>query len=452
VIDYWHSVTLDKDKCKGCTNCIKGCPTEAIRVRDGKAQIIPERCIDCGACILNCPYHAKVAITDSLDMLSKFKHKIALPAPALYGQFKNLDDVDKITGGLKFMGFNGVYDVARGAVVVSNLIRSKLNTKNYKRPLISSACPAIVRLIQISFPELIPNIVNIESPMEIAGHLAKAEYIKNNPDALESEIGVFFITPCAAKVTAIRNPITKEKSFIDCAVSIVNIYGAIANNMKKTEANDKEFLNIQQQVTLFGLDWANSGGESNSLSIDSFLAVDGVQNVIKVLEEIENNKFTDLEFFEGLACTGGCVGGPLVFENSYVAKNRIKRMFDRSRELRTNRKIVDNFYDANEVSKICYFEREIQAKSVLRLDDDISEAIKKAEMIEKIHSELPGLDCGSCGSPNCKTLAEDIVRGVATQFDCVFKLREKVKKLAQELVSLSEKIPGGEKDGNIGIS
>ncbi len=85
---YFHSVRLDKDKCKGCTNCIKHCPTEAIRVRGGKAQIIPERCIDCGECIRVCPYHAKIAFTDPFSDIGRFKHKIALPAPSLYGQFK----------------------------------------------------------------------------------------------------------------------------------------------------------------------------------------------------------------------------------------------------------------------------------------------------------------------------------------------------------------------------
>jgi ferredoxin len=79
---YFHSVTLDEDKCKGCTNCIKGCPTEAIRVRKGKARIIDERCIDCGECIRVCPHHAKKAITDPMDMINSYKYKVVVPAPS----------------------------------------------------------------------------------------------------------------------------------------------------------------------------------------------------------------------------------------------------------------------------------------------------------------------------------------------------------------------------------
>lgn len=86
---YMHSVTLDKSKCVGCTNCLKHCPTEAIRVHGGRAHIIEERCIDCGECIRQCQHHAKVPTTDPLAAINRFPYKIALPAPALYGQFKS---------------------------------------------------------------------------------------------------------------------------------------------------------------------------------------------------------------------------------------------------------------------------------------------------------------------------------------------------------------------------
>ena len=91
---YKHSVTLDLSRCKGCTVCIKRCPTEAIRVRDGHANIKEDKCIDCGECIRVCPYQAKKPIFDNLEDFSGYKYKIALPAPALYGQFDELDEVD----------------------------------------------------------------------------------------------------------------------------------------------------------------------------------------------------------------------------------------------------------------------------------------------------------------------------------------------------------------------
>ena len=114
-MSYFHSVTLDKEKCQGCTNCIKRCPTEAIRVRSGKAKIIKERCIDCGECIRVCPYHAKLAVTDGFERLKEFKYNIALPAPSFYGQFRYVDDRNKVLTAFTMAGFNSVFEVAKGA-------------------------------------------------------------------------------------------------------------------------------------------------------------------------------------------------------------------------------------------------------------------------------------------------------------------------------------------------
>ena len=100
----YHSVQLDKSRCKGCTNCLMHCPTEAIRVRDGRAHIIAERCIDCGECIRICDYHAKVAVTDKFDTIKAFRYAIALPAPSLYGQFRNLHPTPQMTSDKGFAG------------------------------------------------------------------------------------------------------------------------------------------------------------------------------------------------------------------------------------------------------------------------------------------------------------------------------------------------------------
>ena len=89
---FYHSVRLDEALCKGCINCIKRCPTEAIRVRGGKASINNKFCIDCGECIRVCPHHAKHATYDKLDVMRQYEYTVALPAPSLYSQFNNLDD------------------------------------------------------------------------------------------------------------------------------------------------------------------------------------------------------------------------------------------------------------------------------------------------------------------------------------------------------------------------
>jgi iron only hydrogenase large subunit-like protein len=152
---YFHSVTLDFEKCKGCTNCIKRCPMEAIRVHDGKATIIEERCIDCGECIRCCPNHAKIALTDTIKKLSEYKYNIALPAPSFFGQFQNQEKIEDILNAFLRIGFDEVFEVALAAEIVAFIVHQQLLKENIKKPLLSSACPAVLRLIQIKFPGLL---------------------------------------------------------------------------------------------------------------------------------------------------------------------------------------------------------------------------------------------------------------------------------------------------------
>ena len=423
----FHSVRLEKDKCRACTNCLKRCPTEAIRVRGGRAHIIDDRCIDCGECIRVCEYHAKVAVTDPMSSIAGFKYKIALPAPSMYGQFKNLRSISQVLSGLKMMGFDEVFEVARGADVVSRAIREKLRKPDLPRPLISTACPAIVRLIQVRFPDLIDHLVDIRQPMEVAALIAKREFARKH-EVDESEIGCFFITPCPAKVTAIRNPIGHETSAVDGAISVLEIYGLLSSHTKRAEVDENLIT-----ASPLGIGWASSGGEAGAVCPDNALAVDGIENVIRVLEEIENDKL-DLDFFEGNACTGGCVGGPLNFENNYVARNIIRKLIDRGSETRLDEKV-----DVSLLTKYPLYNRTpILPNSAMKLDDDLVEAMRKMEKIEEIFKRLPGYDCGSCGSPTCHTFAEDIVQGFAREMDCIHIMKEQLRVMAQQMVSLAE--------------
>ncbi len=422
----FHSVRLQADKCRGCTNCLKRCPTEAIRVRGGRAHIIDERCIDCGECIRVCDYHAKVAVTDPLSSISGFRYKIALPAPSLYGQFKELRSISQVLNGLRMMGFDDVFEVARGADVVSRAIQERLRNPDLPRPVISSACPAIVRLIQVRFPDLLDHIVDVRQPMEVAAEIAKKEFCRKN-GVSPAEVGCFFITPCPAKVTAIRNPIGHPTSAVDGAISVLEIYGLLSSQIRNAPID----IGLETASDL-GVGWARSGGECNAVSPENSLAVDGIENCIRVLEEIEDNRLRELDFFEGAACTGGCVGGPLNFENNYVARSGITRLASRDPNPELN-------VDSGMMTKYDLYDSEgIRPNSVMKLDDDLLEAMRKMERIEHIVKGLPGYDCGSCGSPTCRTFAEDIVQGDATEMECIHKMKEQLRIMAQQMVNLAQ--------------
>ena len=107
-----HSVLLKEDECEGCTNCVKNCPTKAIRVHQGKAHIKEDMCIDCAECIRTCEYHAKYSETDKILDIKDYKFPVALIPPSFYGQFNNDIKAEQIYMGLEEMGFKGVYDVA----------------------------------------------------------------------------------------------------------------------------------------------------------------------------------------------------------------------------------------------------------------------------------------------------------------------------------------------------
>ena len=201
-----HSVTLDLSKCKGCTNCIKRCPTEAIRVHDGHAIIKEARCIDCGECIRHCPYQAKKAIFDKLENFSHYKYKIALPAPALYGQFQNLEEIDYVLTALLDCGFDDVFEVSRAAELVTEYTRRYMKQEGLTYPVINSACPAIVRLISLRFPFLCDNLLPIRAPIEYAARMARQRALDRNPELRDEDICVLFISPCAATVSYVRNP------------------------------------------------------------------------------------------------------------------------------------------------------------------------------------------------------------------------------------------------------
>lgn len=434
--DYFHSVTLDYEKCMGCTNCIKRCPVEAIRVHEGKAKIMQERCIDCGECLRACPNHAKIAVTDTLEKFSPYKYKIALPAPSFFGQFSEDTKAEEILEAFVHVGFDDVFEVALAAEAVTYVVHRYLQNKTLKRPLFSSACPAVLRLMQIKFPELLDRVLPIMTPMEAAARLAKDEAVKKTGLPRE-EIGAFFISPCPAKVTEVRRPMTNRPSSVDGVIGVSLIYKDILKHITKDRA--LRDLPSRRRARNVGMSWGYVTGESKAIDFGTSLAVSGIHNVISLLEEIERGELREVDFIELQSCIGGCVGGPLNIQNVFVGRIRLRNL--------VKKYIQDSPYYPEERLRSAYEDRSfelvepISPRPIMVLDEDVSRALIKMERLDAITKELPGLDCGACGSPSCRALAEDIVRDVAFDTDCIIKLRERVKTLAEEILDLARKLP-----------
>jgi iron only hydrogenase large subunit-like protein len=436
MIRFFHSVRLDAEKCKGCTNCIKRCPMEAIRVHDGKATIMEERCIDCGECIRFCPNHAKIALTDGLEKLAEYRYKIALPAPSFFGQFKNQEHIEDILHALLKLGFDEVFEVALAAEIIGFILHKQLMADKVKKPLFSSACPAVLRLIQIKYPELLKHCAPVLTPMEVAARLAKEEAVKKTGISYD-EIGAFFISPCPAKVTEMKHPMSTKCSAVNGVIGANLIYKDVIKQIAKLNGKDKS-RNLQRATNL-GMAWGFVTGESKNIDFGRALAVSGIHNVISLLEEIERGELQDVDFLELQACTGGCVGGPLNTTNLFVGRVRLRDLIKRFGS-------KTPYFDERSLIEI-YGQGHFQAtepfepRFLLPLDEDVAQALIKLERLDQITNSLPGLDCGACGSPSCRALAEDVIRGIAFETDCVIKLREKVKTLAQEILDLAGIVP-----------
>ena len=429
---FLNSVHLDPDKCKGCINCIKRCPTGAIRVRNGKAVITKEKCIDCGECIRICQNHAKMPTYDPLSTMNDYKYKIALPAPSLYGQFNNLEDSNIVLTALKLMGFDDVYEVGAAAEIVSEMSRKYVMEHKEQWPIVSTACPSVVKLIRVRFPNLIDHLLPIQAPVELAASLARKKAMEET--GLPSEdIGIFFISPCPAKVSACKNPFGIDKCDVDAVLAVKDVYPRLLSFMK-VAALEPEDLSHAGRI---GVGWGSSGGEAGGLLSDIYLAADGIENVIRVLEDLEDQKFTNLEFIELNACSGGCVGGVLNVENPYVAKAKLKKL----------RKYMPVAGSHMRHEDMALWTRKVEYEPVFKLGENMAESIRLMSRVDEIAKKFPGIDCGSCGAPSCRALAEDIVRGVASESDCIHILREYIHKITGEMSMLDKRNNGEEGEG-----
>ena len=430
----FHSVYLDSSLCVGCTTCIKHCPTQAIRVREGKAHITEERCIDCGECIRTCPKGAKKSVSDPLALMDGYDIRVALPAPSLYGQFGFDHSREEVFAALLSLGFDEVFDVAWGANLLAGSIKEYAGGDR-ARPLISSACPVVVRLIQLRFPSLIPNLVPFLPPVEVAAREVRARFERLEGSAERKRIGIFFISPCTSKVTAIRSPLGYAVSQVDAVFSFQDMYAALRKGLTERAASESPAaagtlaVPDSRNAALpridglgSGFGWARSDGELEALDIPGAVSVDGIGNVIALLEEIDNGKLSDIPYIEALACPGGCVGGPMAVANPHVARTTIKALVGRETAPGPGGA-------AKPRPASLAWEEMLLPKPVMVLDRDMGKALEMAEELEKIAADLPGLDCGACGAPDCRALAEDIVKGGAKIDDCIVRMKEKSAKI-----------------------
>ncbi|MEG2700431.1 MAG: (Fe-S)-binding protein, partial [Hungatella sp.] len=243
-----------------------------------------------------------------------------------------------------------------------------------------------------------------------------------------------------SKVSYAKAPLGVKKSQIDNVVAIKDVYPLLLPHM----THDESALLPLSNSGRIGIGWSNSGGEAAGIITDSYLAADGIVNVLRVLEGLEDEKIHGLKFIELNACSGGCVGGVLTVENAYVAESKTKKIL-RYLPVARNHLDTNPDVDLNWSSHIDY-------EPVFRLGSTFKESLEMMKTVEDLTKKFPGLDCGSCGDPTCQALAEDIVRGEATSNDCIYVLRDYINSLSDEIEFLAKSINlSGQNDDSMRI-
>lgn len=411
---FYHAHVILQERCDGRMKCLRACPTQAIRLRKGKVIVFDDLCVDCGECINVCPSHVFEPVIDELSDFDNFEFKIAIPSRVLYTQFGLDIHPCMVHQALKQIGFDAVVDISEVSHDLSFAISTHIKERKESTPIISSFCPALIRLIQVSYPNLMHMISTFDVPREITAKETKKKYSKEL-GIPENKIGAIYITPCPAKVVSIKQPAEKEKSWIDGALSIKEIYNRILPEILELKENrtpqaDKDYF-------FYGKGWGALGYEPQHIETERCISVIGITDIKMVLNDIEDAKLRNIDYIEAFTCMQGCIGGSFCVENPYISRHNAIMLEKRYGEPKG--------FDEEEIRKkieagYYFMEHDVHPRQTRALTPDIATSIKRMKQKERILQKLPKTDCGICGAPTCETFAEDCAWGEADLTDCFF--------------------------------
>ena len=381
---------LKKSNCKNCYKCIRNCPVKSIKFADGQANIIPDECILCGRCFVNCPQDAK-QIRDDVprvkEMIASGKKVIASVAPSFIAEFPLMDFAAMKSALLK-LGFADAQETAIGATIVKTEYEKMIASGKHD-VIISSCCHSVNALIQKYYPSVLPYLADVLSPM-----LAHCRVIKEeNPGAC-----VVFIGPCISK---------KEEAELygECDVALTyEELEAWMNEAGVVPAGDSTEPDEGKRGRFFPI----KGGIIKSMHTENtgftYLAVDGVQNCIAAIKEIESGALKNC-FIEMNACEGACINGPAISHHH-------KPLLSGDDEFRVAMPI-DTFKNIPYIGT----HEKIPGEAAIK------------EILAKMGKTSPEqeLNCGSCGYPTCREKAIAVYQGKADLSMCLPFLKEKAE-------------------------
>lgn len=401
-------LTLKKSNCRNCYKCIRHCPVKSIRFSGNQAYIISNECILCGHCFVVCPQNAKQIVdeTEKVRVLLKSGDPVYVSlAPSFVANYEGAG-INSMRAALKKLGFADAEETAVGATIVKNEYERMLR-EDKRDIVISSCCHSVNLLVQKYFPKELPYLANVLSPMQ--AHCIELKKRDKNAKTV-------FIGPCVAK--------KDEAEYYEGIVDAVLTFDELTKWFKeeKIEIEPENEHEEESRARFF----PTTGGILKTMAQDAegytYMAIDGVENCMAALRDIENGKIHKC-FIEMSACTGSCVGGPVMekFHHSPVKDYMAVAEFAGPRDFRVEQP------DSLEIKKTFT----VIAK---KLQDPTEEEI--TEILHKMGKYKPSdeLNCGSCGYNTCREKAAAIYQGKAEVSMCLPYLKDKAESFSDNIV------------------
>ncbi len=431
-------VTTIGQNCKRCYSCVRECPAIAIKVVDGQAVVINERCISCGYCVKVCSQNAKAVKSDIpfvLNYILNSKMPIAMLAPSFPASFP--DNYSKLVSGLKRLGFKVVTEASFGADLISSYYNKLFQNSN--ETIISSPCPAIYNLIEKYYEPLVNHLAKIVSPM-----IAMGKYLKNN---YGEDSKVVFIGPCVAK----KSEYVDEE--VNGAVDAVLTFKELKELFLSLEINidELEEMNFDPPIAYVGKSFPLVGGLLKTANISEdvlekdVIVVEGKNQVKEILEEIYSGniktKFIDILFCEG------CINGPAIDSkiNYYSRREKVISYINENINSFDKREWQSNIYNSRFLELTRKFTYKPQRKPQPS-EDEIQLILERTNKFSKSDE----LNCGSCGYNTCREYAIAIAKGLAEDEMCLPFLIDKLQKANIEIQETQAQLHSAEKLASIG--
>ncbi len=410
-------VQFSEEHCDGCSLCMKVCPTRAIRIRNDRSVCIVDLCIGCGECVRVCATGAIDINIKGMSQPGKDRLSATIISPVLYPQFIGVMP-DDILLGLRRLGFENIvepsYYLEMFQFSTETFIVKNRKTGKVPWPIISPVCPVVLQLIAFKYQSLLPHILPIRVPIEFMITETRQKF-STVYGVKPKEIALNFITPCLSEAVSGNLFYSNDMARIDRPVGINNVYAKLFKKLQEIRKIDLLPISDEQLGSFTSgrcLMWGLSGGEISGMRIDNAMAVSGLKETVDYLDKIELGLFGEVEYIEFRTCREGCVNGLLSAIDKYWAKSnivRMARMFGLRRRL--SREKIRRLYNKG------WFFPDKRPLEIQAQKEPLS--IGALEEIDKIVSMIKGKDCSACGAPDCRTFAEDVVRGLARMDDCV---------------------------------